>query len=289
MDNQQYLYCTDPDDWRSIAMTTQNNEIVFQLDNVAFFYPFEEPVLNDINLKIHKGEKISILGVNGCGKSTLLKMLSGLLYPKTGVFQAFGAEVLEKSFDNDNFSKAYHRKVGFIFQDSDVQLFCSTVEEEIAFGLLQLGLSEQEVKQRISDVIRMLNIEHLRNKTPFKLSGGEKKKVAIASVLVMNPEVLILDEPTNGLDPRTQRWLVELLVALNNSGKTLITSTHNLELVQEISDRSILFDEAHKIVADLPTQELFKNIELLKSVNLVDEYYHRHVDGEHSHFHIHNY
>lgn len=102
-----------------------------------------------------------------------------------------------------------------------------------------------EVKGRIQDIINMMNIEHLKAKTPFKLSGGEKKKVALASILVMNPEVLILDEPTNGLDPKTQRWLVELLIGLNNAGKTIITSTYNLELVQEISNRCIVFDEGH--------------------------------------------
>jgi len=270
-------------------LTVQIKKILFQLDNVAFAYPLEKPVLNDINLTIHEGEKVSILGVNGCGKSTLLKIFAGLLYPQSGNFRAFNRSVSEKSFVEKSFSKDYHRRVGFIFQDSDVQLFCSTVEEEIAFGLLQLGLPDNEVRQRINDMVNMLGIEHLKGKTPFKLSGGEKKKVAIASILVMNPEVLIFDEPTNGLDPRTQRWLVELLMSMNHSGKTLISSTHNLELVQEISDRSILFDENHKIAADLPTKNLFEDIELLKSVNLVDEYYHRHDGAEHSHFHIHNY
>jgi cobalt/nickel transport system ATP-binding protein len=146
-----------------------------------------------------------------------------------------------------------------------------------------------EVKSRIQDVINMMNIEHLKFKTPFKLSGGEKKKVALASILVMNPEVLILDEPTNGLDPKTQRWLVELLIGLNNAGKTIITSTHNLELVQEISNRCIVFDEGHRIVMDGDTSTVFEDIELLKRVNLVDEYYHRHGEGHHAHYHIHNF
>lgn len=267
----------------------QNDKPVFDLDNVTFAYPLEKPVLKDINLKIHEGEKVSILGVNGCGKSTLLKLFTGLLHPQEGCFKAFGLDVNEKSFSIDKFAKDYHRKVGFIFQDSDVQLFCSTVEEEIAFGLLQLSLPEDEVRQRIGDVINLLNIQHLKNKTPFKLSGGEKKKVALASVLAMNPEVLILDEPTNGLDPKTQRWLVELLISLNSSGKTIITSTHNLELVQEISDRAIVFDENHQIVMDADTKSVFEDIELLKKVNLVDEFYHRHGDGHHAHYHIHNY
>jgi cobalt/nickel transport system ATP-binding protein len=266
-----------------------NCKLIFELKNAIFFYPFEEPVLKDINLCIYEGEMISILGVNGCGKSTLLKIFAGLLCPQKGIFNAFGKTITDKILQDDLFSKDYHRRVGFIFQDSDVQLFCSTVEEEIAFGLLQLGIAEEEIRERINDVIQLLNIEHLKDKPPFKLSGGEKKKVAIASVLAMNPDILILDEPTNGLDPRTQRWLVSLLISLNKAGKTLISSTHNLELVQEISQRSILFDEQHSIVADLPTEKLLEDTALLISTNLVDEYYHRHDSPKHSHFHIHNY
>lgn len=266
-----------------------SNKKVFQLESVYFNYPYEEPVLRDINLTISVGEKVCILGANGSGKSTLLKMLAGLVHPQKGLFRAFGETVKEKSFSNNNFSRSYHSRVGFIFQNSDTQLFCSTVQEEIAFGPLQLNLPEDQVKRRIDDVLGLLDIQHLKSRTPFKLSGGEKKKVAIGCVLVLNPEVLILDEPTNGLDPRTQRWLVGLLIDLNKAGKTIITSTHNLELVQEISDRSIVFDEEHKIVKDSVTHEVLENVSLLKQVNLVDEYYHRHGDSSHAHYHIHNY
>jgi cobalt/nickel transport system ATP-binding protein len=273
-------------DGRNIILTQQS---VFELKDAMFAYPFEEPVLKDLNLNILEGDRVSILGVNGCGKSTLLKIFSGILFPQQGTFKAFGEDMNEKAFLSDRFAKTYHRRVGFVFQDADVQLFCSTVEEEIAFGPLQFGLEEADVRQRIDDILKLLDIMHLKKKTPFKLSGGEKKKVALASVLVMNPDVLILDEPTNGLDPKTQRWFVQFLGILNNSGKTIITSTHNLELVQEISDRAIVFDEYHKIAADRPTDEIFKDIDLLKKVNLVDEYYHRHGDGHHAHFHMHNY
>lgn len=270
-------------------MKIENTGFLFQLNNVSFAYPFEELVLCDINLNIGFGEKICILGANGSGKSTLLKMLSGLILPQKGYLNAFGNMLNEKSFSDGQFLKQYHRMIGFIFQNSDSQLFCSSVKEEIAFGPLQLGLSAQEVEQRVEDVLNLLSIQHLKNKTPFKLSGGEKKKVAIASVLILNPEVLILDEPTNGLDPRTQRWLVELLVNLNKSGRTIITSTHNLELVQELSDRAVVFDENHRIAMDAATNEVLNSIELLKEVNLIDEYYHRHGEGGHAHFHIHNY
>lgn len=267
----------------------QQRKTIFELTDIIFSYPYEEPVLNGIDLEIFQGEKICILGANGSGKSTLLKLLCGLLHQQRGMFKAFDTDITEKTFKAEDFSRKYHKRVGFIFQNSDTQLFCCSVKEEVAFGLLQLKLPYEQVYKRIDDVLGLLNIQHLKEKIPFKLSGGEKKKVALASVLVLNPDVLILDEPTNGLDPKTQRWLVELLVGLNRAGKTIITSTHNLELVQEISDRCIVFGEDHRIAADAATAAIMSDIELLKKVNIVDEYYHRHGDEKHAHYHIHNY
>ncbi|WHH56881.1 ABC transporter ATP-binding protein [Petroclostridium sp. X23] len=266
----------------------QTDITIFGLNNVSYSYIHNQPVLENINLKISKGEKVCILGANGCGKSTLLKILCGLISPNSGEFTAFEERITEEKLENDHFSKQYHQKVGFIFQDSDVQLFCSSVWDEIAFGPLQMGYSEQETMDRVEDVIRMLRLETLRERPPYRLSGGEKKKVAIAAILATNPEVLILDEPTNGLDPKSQRWLVSLLVQLNKAGKTIITSTHNLELVQEISDRAVVFNENYHIAEDGATHKILTNKELLIKVNLVDEYYHTH-GGVHSHYHIHNY
>lgn len=254
-------------------MITGQKNTLFKLDSIAFAYSEKEPVLNDLSLEIFEGERISILGANGCGKTTLLKILSGLIFPQSGEFTAFGDKIEQKNF-SDKFSKVYHRKIGFIFQDSDVQLFCSTVYEELAFGPLQFGLSQELVKQRINETAQMLGIEHLLEKTPYKLSSGEKKKVAIASVLILNPDVLILDEPTNSLDPRSQSWLLRLLHTLGDAGKTLIFATHNLNLVPEVSDRAVLFDEDHTIAADMPVTKLLKDEELLKRVNLVDDNYH---------------
>lgn len=254
-------------------MMKHGGDPIFELEGVAFSYPGCQPVLDDVRFTICRGERVCILGANGCGKSTLLKLLSGLISPQKGIFRAFHRAVSESDWNNDHFSGKYHRQVGFIFQNPDVQLFCSTVEDEIAFGLLQQKLDPETVKSRIRDISALLGIENLLGKTPYKLSGGEKKKVALASVLVMSPEVLILDEPTNGLDPRTQVWLVRLLNTLGEAGKTIITSTHNLELVSKISDRGILFSEEHKIAADSRIDRLIGNVDLLKSVNLVDEYY----------------
>jgi len=261
---------------------------MIDLQDVSYAYNNVQALAN-INLQIAKGEAVAFLGANGCGKTTLLKLINGIILPARGVYKFDGEEITAKKLQNPKFAKVFHQRIGFVFQNSDTQLFCADVYEEIAFGPRQMGLPETEVEQRVADCLQILNIEALQDRQPYHLSGGEKKKVAVACVLALNPEVLVLDEPTNGLDPRTQRWLVELLINLNKAGKTLISSTHNLELVQEISERAILFDEAHQIVADLPTRKLMADIDLLKRVNLVDQYYHRHEGDQHSHFHMHNF
>lgn len=243
--------------------------------------------LDNINLNISKGEAIALMGPNGSGKSTLLKLLNGIISPESGVYRFNNEEITHKKLQDSKFSKLFHQKIGFVFQNSDTQLFCADVFDEIAFGPRQMGIDESEVKKRVNDCLELLNIRDFGHRPPYHLSGGEKRKVAIASVLALNPEVLVLDEPMNGLDPRAQRWLVEFLVSLNNSGKTLITSTHNLDLVQELSSRAALFDENHRIAADMPTEKLLQDVGLLKRVNLVDEYYHTHSGDGHRHFHTH--
>ena len=197
--------------------------------------------------------------------------------PDSGFYKFNNEEITPKKLQNTKFSKGFHQKIGFVFQNSDVQLFCADVFDEIAFGPRQMGMNENDVEQRVDDCLNLLDIQSFKHRQPYHLSGGEKRKVAIACVLALNPEVLVLDEPMNGLDPRTQRWLVEFLATLNKAGKTIITATHNLDRVQELSDRAILFDENHGIAADLPTKEMILDIDLLKKVNLVDEYYEKRI------------
>lgn len=246
---------------------------MIDIENVSYSYE-NVNALNNISLHIDKGEAVALMGANGSGKSTLLKLINGIISPDSGTYSFNQEEITHKKLQNDKFAKLLHQKIGFIFQNSDSQLFCSNVYDEIAFGPRQMGMKEKEVESRVEDCLTLLNIQELRDRVPYHLSGGEKRKVAIACVLSLNPEVLTLDEPMNGLDPKSQRWLVEFLIRLNKAGKTLITSTHNLELVQEISGRSVLFDETHTIVADMPTSKLLEDIDLLKRVNLVDQLYH---------------
>lgn len=261
---------------------------MIELIDVSYSYEGSN-ALNNINIKIEKGQSVSLLGPNGSGKSTLLKLINGIISPERGVYRFNGEEITLKKLKDSKFSKSFHQKIGFVFQNSETQLFCSNVYDEIAFGPRQMGMDEKAVEERVGDCLKLLNLMDFKNRQPYHLSGGEKKKVAIAAVLALNPEVLVLDEPMNGLDPRTERWLAEFILNLNKAGKTIITSTHNLELVQEISERAVLFDENHTIAADLQTFKLLDDIELLKRVNLVDEYYHRHNEHGQGHFHIHNY
>lgn len=219
---------------------------LFSLDNVCFAYE-GHIALRYITLDVARGETVVLQGSNGCGKSTLLKLLNGLVYAEEGTYRFDGDVIDEKSLKDNVFSKRFHQRVGFIFQNSDVQLFCGNVEEEISFGPRQMGLSEEEVKRRTDDVIALLGIEDLRERAPYHLSGGEKRKVAIACILSMNPEALVLDEPLAGLDRKTQEWLVGFLLDLKKAGKTLVVSTHNDELAHTLADRLVVIGDDHSI------------------------------------------
>ncbi len=244
--------------------------------------------MEEVSLTIAQGEKIAILGANGCGKSTLLRLLSGLAFPQSGQVQAFGQDLTEAGLQDESAAYRFRRRVGFIFQNSDAQLFSSTVREEIAFGPLHIGLTQAEVESRVQDVARLLDIENLLDRAPFQLSGGEKKKVAIGCVLTLNPDVLLLDEPTAGLDPRSQSWLLDLLLRLNAAGKTLVTATHDLNMVPTLADRVFVFSEQHRLVAQGPSGDILADTDLLLRVNLIHANWHRHNGLWHVHSHPQN-
>ena len=224
--------------------------------------------LSDISLQISEGESIALIGPNGSGKSTLLKILNGLVFATKGIYTFFDEEITEKRLKNNVFSKKFHQKMGFVFQNSDVQLFCPLVYEEVSFGPMQMVLTKEEVNMRTNDCLKLLNIEHLKHRVPYHLSGGEKKRVAIASILAMNPEVLVLDEPMNGLDPKSKNFLKELFINLNNAGKTIICATHDFEYVQGVFKRAIVFSEEHKIIRDGKYEEIINDEEFLKKHNI---------------------
>ncbi len=242
--------------------------------------------LDGVSFEVRPGEKVALLGANGCGKSTLLKILDGLIFPDAGSFEAFGQAVTEENLQDEGFSMGFRSRVGFIFQNSDAQVFSPSVREEVAFGPLQLGWTKEKVEERIGDVMAMLEIEGLADRAPFQLSGGEKKRVAIASVLVMNPDVLLFDEPTAALDPRTQEWLTELIAELGRAGKTIVLATHDLDVLDVIADRCLVFSEEHRVVGMGTPSEVLADRDLLLRVNLIHEHSHIHVaEGEHAHEH----
>lgn len=260
---------------------------VFDINDISFAYPSGETALKNITLAIEQGEKIVLLGPNGCGKSTLQKILSGLLFPARGSIRAFGRELTARHMLDKQFSAIFRCKVGFIFQNSDVQMFCASVLDEIMFGPLAMGLSVAEARERAESLMDYTGITDLAGRLPHHLSGGEKKKVMIAAILATNPDVLLLDEPTNGLDPRMQRWMVETLQELHAQGKTIITATHQLDLVMELAERAIVLGEGHNVVADDAPLAVLGNRQLLLAANLIDEKYHVHVHGKDHHVHLH--
>ena len=276
-----------PNRERNAAEIPAKNSPAFEAKSAEYAYDAAHPVLRGITFRVERGEKIVLLGANGCGKSTLLKILNGLQFATGGEVRAYGGVLSEETLRNEDYARNFRRQVGFVFQNSDAQLFSPTVRDELAFGPNQMNLASEETAQRIADVAAMFGLDNLLDRSPFRLSGGEKKRVALASVLAVNPDALLLDEPTGGLDPRSRMALVEMLMTLHRSGKTLITATHDLDIVPAIADRVFVLDESGGLAASGTPKEILANHELLNAVNLVHTHWHRHGDVIHAHPHHH--
>jgi len=241
---------------------------MIKLENISFTYK-NKLALDNVNVHIKEGESVAIIGPNGSGKSTFLKLLNTIIFPNQGKYIFNKTEINENRLKDNKYLKLFHKRLGFVFQNSDAQLFCSTVFEEVAFGLMQMELPEAEVNERVQDCLNLLNIDKLKEEHPYNLSGGEKKRVAIASVLAMNPEVITLDEPMNGIDPKGKRFLRDLLIALNKSGKTIICATHDFEYIEGIFNRVIVFSEEHKIIRDDKYENVIKDEDFLREYNII--------------------
>lgn len=259
----------------------------FSLKNIVYSYTGSEPVLNRLDLDFRAGERAVILGANGTGKSTLLALLDGLVFPSAGSIHAFGKILSEDALEDRTFSLEFRKRVAFVFQNPDVQLFSATVWDEIAFGPLQLDYPKHQIEETVEGLLKTLRIADLKDRAPHALSDGQKKKVAIASSLSTDPEVLLLDEPTNGLDPRTQVWLIELLGELHRTGKTIISATHDLSIAGDIAERAIVLSEDHTVAAEGTFSDIINDDDLLLRVNLIHEHAHRHGDMAHVHGHGH--
>lgn len=220
---------------------------IINLSHISYNYE-EVSTLNDISLEIYAGELIFFTGPNGCGKSTLFKLLNGLIFPTKGEYYFDNKKIDKNTLQDNIFAKNFHKRIGYIFQNPDVQLFNATVYDEIAFGPRQMNLDEEIIHQRVNELLIYLNIQHLQDRPPYHLSGGEQKKVALATILALNPDILMIDEPLNGLDNKTRQWFKEFLMDFIKANKTILISTHEQELLSLPHSRIIKFNDEHTIL-----------------------------------------
>jgi cobalt/nickel transport system ATP-binding protein len=261
--------------------------MIFEIENLTYRYE-TQIALDDFTLAIPEGSRIALVGSNGSGKSTLLRILDGLYFGQQGSVRFRGGELSEHAFAHDDFAIWFRRQVGLVFQNPDVQIFNPTVFDEVAFGPLQMRWPKSEVRDRVDAALERFRIAHLKDRAPHRLSGGEKKRVALASVLVLDPEVLLLDEPTAALDPRSQSELIDQLVEWGGGAKTVVTATHDLVHLTDIADRCCVM-EAGRLAAEGSPREILGDRALLERANLVHAHRHHHGAGaEHSHPHVHS-
>jgi cobalt/nickel transport system ATP-binding protein len=259
---------------------------LFELREVSFDYE-GIAALRGLSLSIEQGERLALVGANGSGKSTLLRLLDALCFPSSGAIVFDGQPLTAQRLQDDKFALPFRRRVGLVFQNPDVQLFNPTVFDEVAFAPLQLKWPKEELLARVGGALELMGISQLRERPPYRLSGGEKKRVALASVIVLEPDVLLLDEPTATLDPRSQSQIIDLIQQWKGSSKTIVTATHQLEIVEDIADRVVVLEEGKVLASGTPT-EVLSNHELLLRANLVHAHRHSHGSVTHSHPHIHS-
>lgn len=235
-----------------------NTATALEIQNLSFAYPDGHQALHEINLTLRQGDKVALVGPNGAGKSTLLVHLNGILEKQTGAIQVCGVDLGPKTVGR------VRAMVGLVFQSPDDQLFSPTVFDDVAFGPIYQGLSASAVRERVNEALHMVHMEEYIQRVSHHLSVGEKKRIAIATVLSMKPDVLVLDEPTAGLDPRARRTLIELLRELP---QTMIVATHDLPMVKELLPRTVIMDGG-QVVASGPTAEILANAGLLAAHGL---------------------
>lgn len=257
--------------------------IEFELRNVSFAWPDEPMLLRELNLTIAAGDRLVLLGANGCGKSTFLKLLNGLIEPAAGELRWRGNPLTRAYLKKADHARAFRRSCVLLFQHPEAMLFNPTVREELAYGPRQLGLAD--IDARIARWSRELQLEALLDKPPFLLSGGQKQKVALACLLTLDPDLLLLDEPSASLDPATVGWLID---TLRHSGKTLVVATHNLSLAAELGERCVVLGPDGRIMFDGPIGAALSDMALLERAGLAHRHVHRHDGVEHVHVHVHD-
>jgi len=256
---------------------------MLELRNLTFRWPDGEPVLKDFSVTLGAGEKLVLLGANGCGKSTLLKLMNGLVFPEAGTVSWHGQPLTAPALKNHDFARDFRRRCVLLFQHPEAMLFNPTVRDEIAYGPRQLGLAD--VDTRVEHWAAELKLSGLLDKAPFSLSGGEKQKLALACLLALDPDLLLLDEPGASLDPATVGWLIDTLM---HSEKTLVISTHNLSMAAELGSRCVVLGQGGEILFDGPVKMALTGMALLEKAGLAHRHRHRHDGAEHVHVHGHN-
>jgi len=235
---------------------------MIEVKNVYFTYPNGVEALKGVSLTIDRGDFVAIMGQNGAGKTTLVKHFNGLLKPTKGDVLVDGVNTRDESVAK------LARKVGYVFQNPDHQLFCETVEQEIAFALKNFGFKKELIEKRVEWALNLLGLTQYRESSPFMLSGGERKRVALASVLAWDPEFVVLDEPTIGQDYLQKEKLRQFIMQLRSQGKTVVIVTHDVEFVADCNPRIVLMTDG-KIVADGPAEEILTNPKLLAKASVI--------------------
>lgn len=220
---------------------------LIEFRDVVFSYA-GHTVVDGVSLRVDRGELVALLGPNGCGKTTIMRLINGLELVDAGAY-LFDGHVIDEAFLKDSAAaQRFHQRVGFVFQNADAQLFCATVGEEVAFGPAQMGLPADELERRVRDAMGLFQVADLADASPYQLSGGQKKRVALAAVVSMNPDILVLDEPTNGLDEDSCDIVVNFLLAYVAAGKTVLMCTHHQDLVRRLGARAIYIDRYHHVI-----------------------------------------
>jgi cobalt/nickel transport system ATP-binding protein len=256
---------------------------MIRIEQLSHAYPDNKPTLNNLTFAIQPGEKVVLLGTNGSGKTSLLKILNGLIFPSAGRYYFNDQQITKSVLKQKTFNYNFRKDVMLLFQNPEAMIFNPTVFDEIAFGLRQLGADH--IDDKVRHWAGVLGIAKYLDRPPFHLSSGEKQKVCLASLLAMDPKLLLLDEPTAKLDPRSTGWLVDFLMDVE---KTTLVTTHNLTLAGELGERTLVLSERHELTYDGDLDRLLDNKDLLQEANLLHIHRHKHNKLEHGHYHTHD-
>ncbi len=239
---------------------------IVRMTDVTYRYPTGTQALKGVSLSIKRGESVAIVGSNGGGKSTLLMLMSALISPSSGSIRLFGKEITKKSVERSGKLRDIRERIGMVFQDPDVQLFSATVNDDIIFGPVNFGWKEEKAKEAAKNVMEELGISELAERHPYELSGGEKRKASIATALVYEPELLIMDEPTSDLDPASREELLLIIERMKRKGRTFVISTHDMDTALRLADRTIVLRGT--ILADGRSAEILSDEKLMKRAGL---------------------